>query len=132
MSLSITLFRKLTMRLRAAPLAALLALAACTSWRPQTAPAPQVVQANASGTVRVTRRDQSVLVLRHPQMVADSIVGDAGDPPRRTAVAMADVERIDAKKVSAARTGGLGIGVIVLGTIVLIGAATAALLGGWN
>jgi hypothetical protein len=120
------------MRFRAVPFAALLAAAACTSWHPQTAPAPQVVTANANGTVRVTRRDQSVLVLHHPQIVGDSIIGDAGDPGRRAAVAMADVARIDARKVSAARTGGLSLGVIVLGSIILIGAATAAVLGGWN
>jgi CubicO group peptidase (beta-lactamase class C family) len=120
------------MRFRAAPLALLFATAACTSWRPQTAPAPQVVTANANGTVRVTRHDQSVLVLRHPQVVGDSIVGDAGNPPRRAAIAMADVDRIDARKVSAAKTGGLSLGVIVVGTILLIGAATAAVLSGWN
>jgi len=120
------------MRFRAAPFAALLAATACTSWRPQTAPAPQVVTANANGTVRVTRHDQSVLVLRHPQVVGDSIVGDAGDPARHAAVAMADVDRIDARKVSATRTGGLSLGIIVVGTVLLIGAATVALLSSWN
>jgi hypothetical protein len=120
------------MRFRAVPFAALLATAACTSWRPQTAPAPQVVSGNANGTVRVIRRDQSVLVLHHPQVVGDSIVGDAGDPSRRAAVALADVERIDARKVSAARTGGLSLGIIVVGSVLLIGAATVALLSSWN
>ena len=121
------------MRLATSPvLALLLATAACSTWRPQTAPAPQAIQANASGTVRVTRKDQSMLVLRHPSVVGDSIVGDAGDPPRRTSVALADVERVDARKVSATRTGGLGLGVIVVTLAVATVAALAAVLGSWN
>lgn len=109
-----------------------LSLSACTSWRPQTAPAPEVVAAHGEGAVRIVRHDQSVLVLRHPQVVGDSIVGEAGDPPRRVSVATADVQRVEVRKVSAARTGGLSVGVLILVTVVAVAAATAAVLGGWQ
>ena len=118
---------------RALGAACLFAAAACQSWHPQTTPAPQVVeQMNGRGTVRVFRRDQSVMVLSQPQVVGDSIVGTTGDPPQRAAVAVADVQRIDTRRVSATKTGGLAVGTIVLVTAVAIAAAVAALLGDWN
>jgi hypothetical protein len=120
------------MRFSTLPLLLAALAAGCTTWRPQTAPAPQVVAAQSDGSVRVLRRDQSTLVLRHPQVVGDSIVGDAGDPPRRVAVATADVQRLEVRRVSAVRTGGLGIGVLVAVTCVAVVAATVALLSAWN
>ena len=116
------------------PVLALVAIAmsACTSWRPQTAPAPEVVSAQGSGTVRVIRHDQSTIVMRHPQVVGDSIVGEAGSPPRHVAVATADVERIDVRRVSASRTGGLTVGVLLVVGIVTVAAATLAVLTAWN
>jgi hypothetical protein len=111
----------------------LLSTAACHSWRAQTTPAPRVVeQMNGRGTVRIVRRDQSVMVLSSPQVVGDSIVGTTGDPPRRATVAVADVQRIDTRRVSATKTGGLAIGTIVLVSVVAVAAAVAALLGDWN
>jgi len=106
---------------------------ACHSWRPQTTPAPQVVQQmNGRGTVRILRRDGSVMVLSIPQVVGDSIIGTTGNPPQRATVAVADVQRIDTRRVSATRTGGLAIGTIVLVSAVAIAAAVAALLASWN
>lgn len=119
--------------LRSVGAALLLSAGACHSWRPQTTPAPQVVeQMNGRGTVRITRRDQSMLVLASPQLVGDSIVGTAGNPPQRAAIAVADVQRIDTRRMSATRTGGLAVGTIVLVTVVAVAAAVAAVLGGWN
>ncbi|HYH82585.1 MAG TPA: hypothetical protein VEX86_22530 [Longimicrobium sp.] len=106
---------------------------ACTSWRMQPGPAPEAVaRLNGTGTVRVTRRDMSVIVMSNPQVVGDSIVGMAGDPPVRAAVASSDVQRIDARRVSATKTGGLAIGTVAIISVVAIAAAVAALLGDWN
>jgi hypothetical protein len=113
-------------------IAAALPLSACTSWRPQTAPAPEVIAAHGEGSVRIVRRDQSTIELRHPQVVGDSIVGEAGDPPRRVAVATADVQRVDVRKVNAARTGGLSLGVLIVVTVVAAAAAVVAALGDWQ
>ncbi|HEX8906250.1 MAG TPA: hypothetical protein VF771_15480 [Longimicrobiaceae bacterium] len=119
-------------RFFACSLAAALALSACTSWRPQTAPAPEVVAAHGNGSVRVLRRDMSTIELRNPQVLGDSIVGEAGDPPRRAAIAIADVQRIDVRRVSATRTGGLTLAVLVVASAVAVVAVLAAVLGGWE
>lgn len=124
------------MRFRNLSAAALLVLSAgaCTSWRTQPGPAPEAIgRLNGSGTVRVTRRDMSVLVMSAPMVVGDSIVGIASsEPPQRAAVAIADVQRIDAKRVSATKTGGLAVGTVLIVSVVAVAAALAALLGSWN
>ncbi len=121
------------MRFHAAPLLALaLGMSACTSWRAQTAPAPEVVSAHGDGAVRLVRHDGSVVVLRHPQVAGDSIAGEMGDPPRRVAVATAEVQRVDVRRVNAARTGGLTLGLLVVVAVVATAAAFAALMSDWN
>lgn len=123
------------MRKRFLGSAALLVLlaGACTSWRSQPGPAPEAIgRLNGSGTVRVTRRDMSVLVMRNPQVVGDSIVGVAGDTPTRAAVAIADVQRIDARRVSATKTGGLAVGTVLVVSVVAIAAAFVAVVTAWN
>ncbi|HEX8906029.1 MAG TPA: hypothetical protein VF771_14370 [Longimicrobiaceae bacterium] len=102
------------------------AAAGCTSWHAQSSPAPEVVaRMNGGGAVRVQRHDHSWLVLRGPRVEGDSIIGMAGSPPGRTAVAVADVERIDARRVSATKMGGLAAGTILL-LIAAAGIAAAA------
>ncbi len=106
---------------------------ACHGWNAQTSPAPEVVAAqNGRGTVRVIRRDQSVLVLANPQVAGDSIVGTAGNPPVRTAVALADVQRVDTRSVNAWKTGGLVFGTLLVVSAVAVVAAVAAFLGDWS
>jgi hypothetical protein len=90
------------------------------------------VAANGGHELRVTGRDHAVYHIRGATVVGDSIVGTTGSPGTRVAVAMADVQRIDARKVSGVRTGALTVGAIVLVSVVAIAAATAALLGDWN
>jgi hypothetical protein len=106
------------------------AAAGCTSWHAQSSPAPEVVaRMNGGGAVRVQRHDHSWVVLRGPRVEGDSIVGMAGSPPERTAVAVADVQRIDTRGVSATKTGGLAVGAILI-LIAAVGIAAAAALGG--
>lgn len=110
----------------------MLAAAGCTSWHAQGSPAPEVVtRMNGGGAVRVQRHDHSWIVLRGPRMAGDSIVGMAGSPPERTAIAVADVERLDARGVSATKTGGLAVGTILL-LIAALGIAAAATLGSFG
>ena len=120
------------MRFRFLPIA-LLAFAAggCTTWHRQVSPAPEVVaRQHGRGSVRVLRRDGSVLVLQTPEVVGDSIVGVGGTPPRRTGVALADVERIDRRGFSPAKTGGLVAGYFAIVTLIAIGAVLGAWAGG--
>jgi len=105
------------------------AAAGCTSWHAQSSPAPEVVaRMNGGGAVRLQRHDHSWLVLRGPRVEGDSIVGMAGSPPERTAVAVANVERIDARGMSATKTGGLAVATVLL-LIAVAGIATAVALG---
>lgn len=115
------------------PFALALSAGACHSWNAQTSPAPDVVAArNGRGTLRVTRRDQSVIVLTNAQVVGDSIVGTAGSPPQRAAVAVSDVERVDTRSVNAWKTGGLVVGTLLVVSVVATAAAIASFLGDWN
>jgi len=124
------------MRIRSA-LAIVLAVSAtttataCSSWRHQDGPAPQVL-AGQHGEVRVTRHDHAVYRLRDATVVGDSIVGTSGSPGERVAIAVADVERIDARKVSAVKTGAATIGVLAVVSVIAVAAAVAAFLGDWN
>jgi len=109
-----------------------LSTAACHSWRPQATPTPQSIeQMNGRSTVRILRRDRSLLVLAGPRVAGDSIVGTAGTPPQRAAVAMADVERIETRKVSAGKTAGLVAGIYGVAALVVVLAAVAGAFGGF-
>ena len=108
-----------------------LAAGACTSWHAQSSPAPEVVaRQHGRGSVRVLRRDGSVMILQTPSVVGDSIIGVGGDPPRRTGVALADVQRVDARGFSPTRTGGLVLGYFAVVSLIAIGAVLAAWAGG--
>ncbi|CAN5279441.1 hypothetical protein BH20GEM2_BH20GEM2_20380 [soil metagenome] len=106
--------------------------AACTSWSTTNAAPGEVIQENPQ-SVRVTRTDRSVLVIQQPTVRNDSIVGFADEGTTPVAVATADVERVETRKVSAKRTAGLGLG-IGAGVIAVLGILTAiafaAFLGG--
>ncbi len=57
--------------------------------------------------VRVTRSDESVLVMRDAVVSGDSIVGHVGRDRTRTAVAMADVRSMQARRTDVMATVGL-------------------------
>jgi hypothetical protein len=107
-------------------------LAACTTWRAAPVTGPQAVSLSGASAVRITRSDMSVVVLQHPQVQGDSVIGQAGNPPQRVAVATSQIQRLEVRKVSATRTTGLSLGVLAAVTIVAVGAALAAVLGGWH
>ena len=52
----------------------LLSLTACTSWRPDTLTPQAVVQSHPQ-SLRVTYTDSSRVVIKHPQLHGDTIVG---------------------------------------------------------
>lgn len=85
-----------------------------------------VARQHGRGSVRVTRRDGSVIVLHSPEVVGDSIIGVGGTPSRRTGVALADVERVDRRGFSPVKTGGLVVGYFAIITLIAIGAVFGA------
>jgi len=109
--------------------AAALVLPGCTTWARQSAPPAQVVASHPDALVRVTRTDHSVVTVRGATVVGDTLIGTTNDDARlRVAIPVADVEAVDTRAVSGARTAGLGAGVF-LGVLAVAGiAATIALL----
>jgi hypothetical protein len=65
--------------------------------------------------VRVTLADGRALVLARAAVAGDSLVGEEGSPPKRRAVALREVTRVDARRISAVRT--LGLGWLVLNAL---------------
>lgn len=91
------------MRLRRfRPLLLLLCVPGCQGWHRRDLPRPGTGPAAASdvGRVRVTHADGRVLELRRAQLAGDSLVGEAGAPPGRVAVALSDVRRLEERRAS--------------------------------
>ena len=111
------------------PLLLLLYLPGCHSWqrrdvaqlRPDQAPA-----SSGSHPVRVTHAGGSKIVLNRAEVVGDSVVGEVGKRSERAAVAVADVRRLEERRVSGPRTALLVAGVAVGALALLIAAAVAA------
>jgi hypothetical protein len=113
--------------------AASLLAAGCQSWHPRSGPVPETIAAQHSGgAVRITRRDNGVFEMRNPVIAGDSIVGLVGDPPRRHAIATADVARVESRRVSGVRTAGLAVGTAVAVLAVATAAAVVLVLAAWD
>jgi hypothetical protein len=108
------------------------ATAGCQTWRTQTAPAPQVVAARNGRTVRIMCRYCGIYEMSNAVVVGDSIVGSVGRPPRRAAVAVADVERIEVRRVNALQTAGLAAGTYVAASLVVAFAVLFGVSGSWD
>jgi len=106
----------------------LLCVAGCHTWQHRDVanlrPAPAPIVFSGSYPVRVTRPDGSKIVLKHAEVVGDSVVGDVGSRPRRAAVAVADVRRLEEQRPSSARTA-LLVPAVLLGALALLIAAAA-------
>jgi hypothetical protein len=85
------------------------------------APAPTI---SGSYPVRVTRADGGHVILNRAQVVGDSIVGEVGTRHVRSAVAVAEVRRLEEQRVSRLRTA-LLVPAIALGALALLIAAAA-------
>ena len=95
---------------------------ASTSWRqrPLTAGTPPTL--STEHPVRITRTDQSVIVLEHPRMSGDSLVGDLGS--QRFAIVLTDIQRLEERQTSVLKTGAKIAGI---SAVFLVGAMLAAL-----
>ncbi len=93
----------------------LLVLSGCSSWH-QVRVAPEIAPAiNADAPVRATQASRPSVVLWHPRVVGDSLIGDVGYPPRRTAFALRDLRRLEVLKPSTPRTAGAVLVGIIAG-----------------
>ena len=95
----------------------LLCVAGCHTWQHRDVanlrPAPAPIVFSGSYPVRVTRPDGSKIVLKRAEVVGDSVVGEVERRPRRAAMAVADVHRLEERHVSVPRTALLVVAVAV-------------------
>ena len=87
--------------LRTTAAVAVLALGACKSWQPQplVAHPPQRI----TGDARVTRTDNSEIVLRAPVVAGDSLAGNAGIA-ERVAIPLSDIRTVKTRRTDASLT----------------------------
>ncbi|HET7233869.1 MAG TPA: hypothetical protein VFJ16_27910 [Longimicrobium sp.] len=97
-----------------------LLLGGCTTWRAQLTP-PPAVQRTLGGPVRVTRGDGRSLVLDSAAVRGDSIVGVGRDDLRHVSIPLAQVTRVERKRVDPARTAAT-VGVVALAVAAAFGA----------
>ena len=99
----------------ASPMVAAIAMVAgCASWHHVDLAADRLVQEQKPEAVRVTRLDSSRVVLRAPQVIGDSLVGNIQTPDggkQRTSVFVDSVKSIEVHKINAGRTA-----LVVIGT----------------
>ena len=110
----------------------LLVAQGCTSWKQRPLTAGVTPAFSTERPVRITRSDRSEIVLEHPRIEGDSLIGDVGNPPQRVAVALRDVQRIEDRSVSLARTGGLVVGAGAVLFSVLIVATVLTVITLWS
>jgi hypothetical protein len=107
-------FRQGAWRKAAAPVLLGAHLAGCTSWRVENVPPAQLLQTKAPSEVRVTRPDDSKVVLIRPGIVRDSLWGWSRDA--QLGMPLTDVTVIATRHGDAGKSVALGLGIVV-GTV---------------
>lgn len=107
-------------------------LAACTSWRVQNAPPQQFTVQDATKLIRIVRRNGAVLTLQGTRVGGDSLYGTSkryGVADSLVAIPLSDIQTIEVRQMSTAKTVGLVAGIIVgvAGVVVLWFVETCAL-----
>ena len=99
-------------RLRRVSATALLMVAsACHAWKPvELGPTREFV----NGRTRIERTDGTIMIMRGPRLVGDSVVGTHERTSARVALATADVRRLEVEEVSRGRTALVGVGLLIL------------------
>jgi hypothetical protein len=110
-------------RKAAAPVLLATHLAACTSWRVENVPPAQLLQTKAPSEVRVTRPDDSKVVLTRPGIVRDSLWGWSRGA--QLGIPLTDVTVIATRHGDTGKTVALGLGIVVV-TVAAAGIYCAA------
>ena len=86
---------------------------ACQTWHTEDV-APQAVLATHQPTqLRVMRTNGKQLVLQHPVLRGDTLVG-IGDQRQEVRIALTDIQQVATRSFSAGRTVGLAVGVAAI------------------
>ena len=109
-------------------------ISGCSSWQVQAGPVPEVITKQHPHRLRVTRADQSLVVLKDPEIRADTLfevlAPPAGGQDTSTGqgVALADIRQVAIRRTSEGRTFLLVVGslVVVVGVAAAIAYSIAA------
>jgi hypothetical protein len=71
-------------------------LVGCTSWRVQDVPPAELVQHKEPSRLQVGRGDSSKVVIDHPRLVVDSLLGESHGKP--IVVPLAEVQSVAVRK----------------------------------
>ena len=98
------------------------AIAACQSWHAQRRDPVDLFSIHHPSALRLTRADGSRLVLRHPVLYADTLVGSywAGGQDIEARIALADIRTVETHRFSGARTvvlAGVAAAVVVAASV---------------
>jgi hypothetical protein len=85
--------------------------AACQAWHAEGVTPQVALETDQPTKVRVTRTDGRRIVLQHPVLQGDTLVG-RGDQQQQVRIALTDVKQVATRGFSAGRTVGLGLGMI--------------------
>ena len=89
-------------------------LTACTKWQVQAVSPQQLLAERQPARVRITRADHTTIILRHPELVGDTLYGigrdSAGPAGRRQGVPLSDVAQVAIRKQDPLATGLLALG----------------------
>lgn len=96
-------------------------LTACGTWRSQWDSPRSLMERSAPSRIRVVLEDNSTVLLEHPRVAGDSLVGAAESGPR--AVPLSAVNHVDVKKGSGLGAAA-GVSLFLLGGVVGLFAAT--------
>jgi hypothetical protein len=110
--------------MRIAPVVALglclLATGCVQKWEPQYGPVPQSAAANQGSRVRlIMKQDGASVELGNMRVEGDSIVGEAGRPPQRIAVATEDVQVIAVSRADSASP--VNTAITTVGVVLIVG-----------
>lgn len=94
-----------------------LASAGCSSWQGKTFDPGVAPTISGADPVRATRYDGTVVVLHRVHLTADSLFGDFGNPPRRLAISLSDIRRLEERRISPPHTVGLVLVVAAMGVL---------------
>jgi len=93
--------------------------AGCQAWHTGGVTPQAALETDQPTKVRVTRTDGRQLVLQHPVLRGDTLVG-RGEQQQELRIALTDVRHVATRRFSTGRTVGLGLGVVgVLGGALL-------------
>ena len=93
-------------------------LVGCTSWRLQSVTPQQVISERHPERLRVTRADNTTVVLSNPQLERESLVGSTA--AGRTAVPLADVKQVEMQQTNGGKTALLVVGIAGLVALVVV------------